>query len=93
MILDIPGYTLTDWGSIAYLGFFGTVLGFIWYYQGIQAIGPTKASQFINFVPISAILLAFCVLHETITRSLLMGAAFVITGVYLTNRKNLPNRP
>lgn len=81
-----PSYTLADWASLFYLGFFGTVLGFVWYYQGIQRIGPTKAGVFINFVPVSAILFSFIFLHEPLTLSLLFGAALVLTGVYLTNR-------
>jgi drug/metabolite transporter (DMT)-like permease len=79
-------YTLLDWALIFYLGFFGTVLGFLWYYQGIQEIGPTRAGLFINFVPISAILLAFLFLKEPITLSLLIGTIMVFGGVYLTNR-------
>jgi drug/metabolite transporter (DMT)-like permease len=79
-------YALFEWAMIFYLGFFGTVLGFLWYYQGIQKIGPTRAGLFINFVPISAILLAFIFLGEPITISLLAGTVLVSSGVYLTNR-------
>jgi len=79
-------YTSLDWLSIFYLGFFGTVVGHVWYYEGIKKIGPTRASLFINFVPISAILLAFFILAEPITLSLLVGAVMVSYGVYLTNR-------
>ncbi|UCF65056.1 MAG: DMT family transporter, partial [bacterium] len=68
-----------------YLGFFGTVLGFIWYYQGIKELGPLKAGIFINFVPISAIILSFFILREPITISLFGGAILVIIGVYFTN--------
>lgn len=75
-----------EWGSLFYLGFFGTVLGFLWYYEGINRIGPMKAGLFINFVPISAILLSFLILSEPVTGSLLIGALFVIAGIYLTNR-------
>jgi drug/metabolite transporter (DMT)-like permease len=93
---DMPkkmiSYSLMDWASIFYLGVFGTVLGFVWYYEGIKAIGPAKAGQFINFVPISALLLAFLILGEPVTLSLLVGAAFVISGVYLTNM-NLSSGP
>lgn len=78
-------YHLSDWLGIFYLGFFGTVLGFVWYYEGIQKLGPMKASIFINFVPISAILLAFIILKEPLTISLLAGTLLVIAGVYLTN--------
>jgi len=79
-------YSLSEWASIFYLGVFGTVLGFLWYYQGIQKIGPTRAGLFINFVPISAILLAFMFIGEPITMSLLIGTVLVSSGVYLTNR-------
>lgn len=79
-------YSIYDWGNIFYLGFFGTVLGFVWFYEGINQIGPTKAGLFINFVPISAILLAFLILSESLTISLLIGTLLVTTGVYLTNR-------
>ena len=78
-------YGWTAWVGVFYLGFFGTVLGFVWYYEGIQAIGPTKAGLFINFVPISAIIMAFIFLKEPLTLSLLGGAVLVSTGVYLTN--------
>lgn len=80
-------YGLSDWLGISYLGVFGTVLGFVWYYEGIQKIGPTRAGQFINFVPISAIVLAFFILGEPITGSLLVGSLFVISGVYLANTR------
>ncbi len=79
-------YSVYDWWHIFYLGFFGTVLGFVWFYEGIRQIGPTKAGLFINFVPISAILLAFFILAEPLTISLLIGTLLVTTGVYLTNR-------
>lgn len=79
-------YSIYDWWNIFYLGFFGTVLGFVWFYEGINQIGPTKAGLFINFVPISAILLAFLILSEPLTISLLIGTLLVTTGVYLTNR-------
>ena len=83
---NILDYPFDAWMAIFYLGFFGTVLGFFWYYEGIKSVGPMKASQFINFVPISAIVIAFFILGETITSSLAIGAMLVISGVYLTNR-------
>ena len=82
----IASQSVLDWLCISYLGVFGTVIGFVWYYQGVERIGPTKAGLFINFVPISAILCAFFILREQITLSLAVGAVLVISGVYLTNR-------
>jgi drug/metabolite transporter (DMT)-like permease len=83
-----PGYTPVDWVALFYLGFFGTALGFVWYYQGIQKIGAMKAGVFINFVPVSAIIFSFFILDEPLTGSLLAGTALVLSGVYLTNRSD-----
>ena len=82
---QLAGFNMTAWLAVFYLGFFGTVLGFIWYYEGIKNLGPMKASIFINFVPISAIILSYFILKEPITVSLFGGAILVIMGVYLTN--------
>ena len=79
-------FTLTDWLCLAYLGIFGTVFGFVWFYEGIQQLGPTRAGLFINFVPVSAVVIAYCILGETLSGSLVAGAVLVTLGVYLTNR-------
>lgn len=85
---NLASCSLKSWIAIAYLGVFGTAIAFVWYYQGIKQIGPTKAGIFINFVPISAILLAFLILAEPISPSLAIGAVLVTAGVYLTNKKS-----
>jgi drug/metabolite transporter (DMT)-like permease len=84
---DWQHYSLAHWSCLVYLGVFGTVIGFIWYYEGIRAIGPSKASLFINFVPVSAVLLAYFLLNEPLTASLLVGTILIVSGVYLTNQR------
>ncbi|MEJ2656437.1 MAG: DMT family transporter [Desulfobacterales bacterium] len=83
-------YRPVDWAGMFYLGFFGTVIGFVWYYEGIKKIGAMKASLFINFVPISAVVMAFFILDEPITMSLFIGTLLVCSGVYLTNKRFTP---
>ncbi|MBN2138685.1 MAG: DMT family transporter [Sedimentisphaerales bacterium] len=78
--------SVTDWSIILYLAVCATVVAFIWYYQAIRLIGPVRAGLFINFVPVFTILLSVLILKETITASLAVGAALVISGVYITNR-------
>jgi drug/metabolite transporter (DMT)-like permease len=74
------------WAGLLFLGLPGTAIGFLWYYEGIRAIGPSRAAVFINFVPVSAVLFGWLILSETLTRSLLTGGALVVVGVFLTNR-------
>lgn len=77
--------TPTDWFNLAYLGIFGTALGFSLYYQGIKKIGATRAGVFINLVPLFALLLSWLLLEETIRFSVLAGGLMVLSGVSLTN--------
>jgi len=85
-LAGIPTYSLQMWLSLAYLGLLGTVFAFILYYQGIKAIGPSKTAIFVNLVPIWAMTLGTIVLGERITLALVLGAAMVIGGVFLTSR-------
>jgi len=75
--------TAADWLAIGYLGLFGTVLGFLWYFQGIQALGPARAAVFINFVPVNGVLLAVLFLDETLSPALLGGGMLVLLGAWL----------
>ncbi len=84
---NFTDYSATSYIAIAYLGICGTVIGFTWFYQAVREIGPTRAGLFINFVPVWAIILAALLLNEKITLSLIAGTILVITGVYLTNKK------
>jgi drug/metabolite transporter (DMT)-like permease len=86
-------YPLAAWSALFFLGFFGTVLGFTWYYEGIKAIGASRASVFINFVPISGVVLGWLLLDETIGVSVVLGAVLVIGGVMLTNWKRTGAAP
>lgn len=72
--------------SLVYLSLLGTVAGFVWFYRGVNEIGPTRAGLFINLVPVSGVALGILVLGETPGLSLLIGGALVITGLLLTNR-------
>jgi drug/metabolite transporter (DMT)-like permease len=72
------------------LGLFGTVLGFLWFYQGIQHIGPMKSGMFINIVPVSGIVLGILLLGEQLTVSLLIGGACACAGIYLMNKSPHP---
>jgi drug/metabolite transporter (DMT)-like permease len=84
-LLEAFSFTWPVWLSIGYLGLFGTVIGFLWYFEGIQKIGPSRAAVFINFVPVSGVFLATLLLGEPLAISLLAGGVMVVCGAYLAN--------
>lgn len=77
----------SSWLSITFLGVFGTVLAFIWYAEAIYRIGASRTIVFNNLVPVFAVLLAFLILKEPITWSMLLGGSLSFIGVILTNKQ------
>lgn len=81
------GLSVSTAAALGYLGLFGTVVGFTWYYEGVRSIGAARAAVFINFVPVMAIVGGFFLLGEGVDASLALGASMVVAGVFLTNRR------
>jgi drug/metabolite transporter (DMT)-like permease len=75
-----------SWAALAYLVPFATVLPFVWFWQGVHAIGAARASQFINLCPPIAVAESIVLLGEPFTPALVVGAVLVVAGLYLTNR-------
>lgn len=72
------------------LGFIGSGLGFLWYYQAVVALGTVGAALYINLVPVIGVVVAAVVLGEAVGPSLVVGGALVIAALMLVNR---PVRP
>lgn len=88
LFIAVASYSVPTWLGIAYLAVFGTVLGFIWYYEGIRRLGAARAAVFINFVPVWAVLLGWVLLDERLNWSLAAGGVLVLMGVSLTNLRH-----
>lgn len=89
--LVLPHANLRGWLALAYMGVLGTAVAFIWFYEGVRTIGPARSMVFVNLVPIFAIALAMLLLGERIELSMVVGAVFVIAGVFIINRpEHLP---
>ena len=76
---------VSAWYSLIYLALAGTVLGFVWYAEGIEKLGVVKTSIFNNLVPVFGVLLSYLVLKEEITWSVFVGGFFVVSGVAMLN--------
>ncbi|PLX83999.1 MAG: EamA family transporter, partial [Desulfuromonas sp.] len=85
LLQDLGSYNPAAFASVFYLAIFGTVLGFLWYYQAIRTIGTVRSGVFINFVPLFAVLFGVILLGENLSSSLIQGAILVTTGVWFTN--------
>jgi len=79
---QMPG--LEVWGHLLFLGLFCSALGYWFYAMALEDLGVTKATIFINFIPVISAIGAFFVLGERLKPLQWFGAVLVLTGVYLT---------
>jgi drug/metabolite transporter (DMT)-like permease len=84
--LHVPQASPKAWWCIAFIGVFSTALAYVWFYDGVRAIGPARTSVFINLVPVVAIALGVLLLGEKLVPSMVIGAALVVSGVFIINR-------
>lgn len=60
-----------------------SVLSYVFFNEGIKIIGASKASSFINLVPIITVILALIILKERPSFSQIVGSVVILTGVYI----------
>ncbi|NVZ99048.1 DMT family transporter [Pseudomonas gingeri] len=72
--------------SLVYLGGLGSALAYIWYYDGIQRIGATRAGVFIGLNPLTAVICGALLLGEQLTSIMCLGGVLILAGIYLCNR-------
>lgn len=84
--VSLASVTATSWAAMAYLVVFGTLIPFVWYYEGVQALGAARAAQFVNLVPPLAVAESVLLLGEPFTPALAVGGLLIVSGLYLTNR-------
>jgi drug/metabolite transporter (DMT)-like permease len=84
-----PPATFTStaaWAVVLFQGTLGT-LSHIWYYRGVQTVGPTVTALFTNLQPLVGVGLATLVLGERLLPAQAIGAAAILFGVWLTTRR------
>lgn len=94
MLVAAPSIVATDWASVtpltwaavAYSGILAMVVAYLVWYHGVRAIGPTRTAMFANLQPIVAVFVAWAVLGEVPTVFQGIGAAAVLSGLYLARR-------
>lgn len=69
--------------AIVFMGLFGSVLAYMWWNEGVQALGAPSVAIFINLVPIFAAVIGL-LLGQSISWAQIGGAVLVITGVLCT---------
>ncbi|WP_347877922.1 DMT family transporter [Salinibacterium sp. ZJ454] len=79
-----------DWrvvGSLVLLGALGTGIAYVWFYNVLEAWGPTSTSTVTYVTPVVGVALGAVLLGETFSWHEPVGAVLVLLGILLTQRK------
>jgi drug/metabolite transporter (DMT)-like permease len=71
--------------ALVYVGLVGTVVAFVWFGEGVKAIGAARAAVFTNLVPVFGVAQAALILGEPVIPSMIFGGAIAICGVMIAN--------
>lgn len=77
-IAEVP---MSAWVAVVYMALFCSALACYMQQMAVQEIGPTRASIFINLVPVCSTILAVLILHEVLEPVKIFTALLSIAGV------------
>ncbi|UOQ48565.1 DMT family transporter [Gracilibacillus caseinilyticus] len=87
MIRGVPSFNgAVHIASLFYLGIFPSFIALLFFNRAVDILGPSKASVFLNFLPVVTVIGAYFWLGETITTMKIIGAVLVICGVFITTQ-------
>jgi drug/metabolite transporter (DMT)-like permease len=72
------------WLAVAYSGVLALVVAYLFWYRGVRALGPTRASMYANVQPLFAMAAAWVALGEIPRLMQLAGAVCIMSGLLLT---------
>ena len=72
---------------LLYVVIFPAIAAYYCWQKAIELIGPNRSSMFIQLMPLFSALLAILIFKERFQLFHFIGATFIISGIYLSNRK------
>ena len=72
-----------------YVVVFPAIAAYYCWQKGVEIIGPNRASMFIQLMPLFSAVMAIIIFKEKFELYHFTGAAFIVSGIYLSNKKNL----
>jgi len=70
-----------------YVVVFPAIAAYYCWQKGVSILGPNKATMFIQLMPLFSVAMAIIIFNEKFVLYHFAGAAFIITGIYLSNKK------
>ena len=73
---------------LSFVTLFASIGAYYCWNKAIGLIGPNRASIFLHLMPVFGVILAIVLLKEKFQMYHFIGAIFIVSGIYLSNKKN-----
>ena len=70
-----------------YVVAFPAIAAYYCWQKGVEIIGPNRASMFIQLMPLFSAVMAIIIFKEKFELYHFVGATFIVSGIYLSNKK------
>ena len=70
-----------------YVVVFPAIAAYYCWQKGVEIIGPNRASMFIQLMPLFSAVMAIIIFKEKFELYHFVGAAFIVSGIFLSNKK------
>ena len=70
-----------------YVVIFPALAAYYCWQKGVEIVGPNRATMFIQLMPLLSAVLAIIIFKEKFEVYHFIGAAFILSGIYLSNRR------
>ena len=82
------GVSLQGWIEMLYMVICGTLIGYIVFNKGVEELGASKASMYLNLTPIVATSISVVLYGAAVTWQQIAGMIIVLIGVYIATVKS-----
>jgi drug/metabolite transporter (DMT)-like permease len=94
VLFSIPQLLAQNWAAVSWQGWLGLLfsgsmavaLAYIIWNSGVSKVGGARTAVYSNLSPVIAAIFAWLTLGEAITAFMVLGAAMIFLGIYLTRR-------
>jgi len=70
-----------------YVVIFPALAAYYCWQKGVEIVGPNRATMFIQLMPLLSAVMAIVIFKEKFEMYHFVGASFILTGIYLSNRR------
>jgi drug/metabolite transporter (DMT)-like permease len=94
VLFSIPQLLAQNWAAVSWRGWLGlffsgsmaVALAYVIWTSGVSRVGSARTAIYSNLSPVIATIFAWLTLGEAITAFMVVGAALIFLGIYLTRR-------